>query len=143
MTGQSLMVKNTEFQFGDFVQATEPPKTYTTGNSMDPRVSDAIYCRPSGNVQGGFWVYKLSTAQVVHRNKAKLPHSSDAIAIQVERIAEEEGMPLGISFGDSDGGTTILDFETDEYADDGISDREYSDDEVRNCNCRRGQRRIY
>ena len=129
MTGQSLAVKNTEFQFGDFVQATEPPKTNATGNIMDARVSNAIYCRPSGNKQGGLWVYKLSTAQVVHRNKAKLAHSSDAIATQVEKIAEEEGMPLRISFGDRDGGTTILDFETDDNSNDGISNGEYSNGE--------------
>jgi len=116
MKGQSLTMKNTEFQFGDFVQATEPPRTNTTGNSMDPRVSDAIYCRPSGNAQVGFLVYKLSTTEVVHRNKAKLAHSSDAIAAQVEHIAEEEGMPLVISFGDRDDGTTILDFDTDDNA---------------------------
>jgi len=42
MTEQSLTVKNTKFQFGDFVQVTEPPKTNTTGNSMDERVSNAI-----------------------------------------------------------------------------------------------------
>ena len=128
MTGQSLNVKNTEFQFGDFVQA-KVPKTNTTGNSMDERVSDAIYCRPSRNIQGGFWVYKLSMAQVVHRNKAKLARSSDAIATQVKRIAEEEGMPLGISFGNRDNGTTILDFEIDANDNDGISVEEYSDND--------------
>jgi len=91
-----LTAKNVKFQFGNFLQPTEPPKTNNTKNSMDERTTDAIYCRPSGNAQGGFWVYKLSTAQVVHRNTATLAHSSDAIAEQVESIAFNEQMPEGI-----------------------------------------------
>ena len=38
-------------------------------------------------------------------------------------------MLLGISFGNRDDGTTILDFETDDNADNSISDGEYSDDD--------------
>ena len=44
MTGYSLTSKSVEFQFGDFVQATEPPKTSNSKNTMDERTSDAIYC---------------------------------------------------------------------------------------------------
>ena len=76
MSGHPLTNKSVEFQFGNFVQATEPPKTSNSKNTMDERTSDAIYCRPSGNHQGGFWVYKLSTTQLVHRNSAKPAHSS-------------------------------------------------------------------
>ena len=57
MTGQMLTDKNVEFQFGDFLQPTEPRKTNATKNTMDERTSDAIYWRPSGNSQGAFWVY--------------------------------------------------------------------------------------
>jgi len=78
-----------KFQFGDFVQATKPPKTNATGNNMDERVSDAIYCHPSGNVQGGFWIYQLSTAQVVHQNKAKLAHHSTTICMK-----DGESLPI-------------------------------------------------
>ena len=83
MTGLLLTVKNVEFQFGGFVQTTEPPKNNITKNSMNEQTSDAIYCRPSGNLQVGLFVYKLSTTQVVHRNSAKIAHSSDAVAKQV------------------------------------------------------------
>jgi len=81
MTGQMLTEKNVKFQFGDFLQPTEPSKTNNTKNSMDERTSDSIYYRPSGNAQGGLWVYKLSTAQVVHRNTATLAHSNDTITM--------------------------------------------------------------
>ena len=131
MTGQQLTAKNVEFQFGDYVQATQPPRGQNTGNSMDERTCDAIYCRPSGNTQGGFWVYKISTNQLVHRNRAWLSHSSDVIAHQIEAIAANEGAPDGLVFGDRAGSTTILDFETEEafeFADD-ISDEEYENDD--------------
>ena len=49
----------------------------------------------------------------MHRNKAKLAHSCDTIVTQVETIADEEGKTLGISFGNRDDQTTVLDFETD------------------------------
>ena len=130
MTGQRLSVKNVKFQFGDYIQATQPPKGQNTGNSMDERTSDAIYCRPSGNTQGGFFVYRIATNQLVHRNKAWSCHSSDTIAGQIEAIAINEGAPEGLVFGDRAGATTILDFETAdalEFTDD-ISDEEYEED---------------
>jgi hypothetical protein len=34
MTGQKITSKNVSVQFGDFIQATEPPRAPTTGNSM-------------------------------------------------------------------------------------------------------------
>ena len=96
---------------------------------MDERTSDVIYCRPSGNQQGGFWVYKLSTTQLVHRNSTKPAHSGDAVAKQVEHIAANEKMPTGLTFGDRYGNTAILDYDTDpdNDRDDDISDGEHSD----------------
>ena len=74
-------------------------------------------------------MHKLSTAQVVHRNSAKIAHRSDAIANQVEAIAANEKIPMGLVFGDPYGNTTILDIDTDPANDreDDISDDEYSD----------------
>ena len=77
MTGHPVTSKNVEFQFGEFVQATEPSKTPNSKNNIDERTSDTIYCRPYG--KGGFWVYKLSTAQLVHKNLARPAHSNDTV----------------------------------------------------------------
>ena len=131
MTGQQLTTKHTEFQFGDFIQSTQPPRATTTVNSMDERTSDSIYCFPSGNAQGGYWVYKLSTNQVVHRNTATLVHMNDAVVEQVGRIAANEDAPIGLIFGDRDGikDATILDFEDGAEFDDDVSDGEYDDNE--------------
>ena len=129
LTGQVLTEKHVRFQFGDFVQATEPPKANNTKNSMTERTSDAIYCRPSGNQQGGYSVYKISTAQVVHRNSVTLANSSDVVAEQLAAIATNEKMPVGLNFGDRHGNATILDFDDDSQhqQDDDISDGEFSD----------------
>ena len=134
MTGQRLSSKNVMFQFGDFVQATEPPRAPTTVNSMDERTSDAIYCRPSGNNQGGFWAYKLSTNQMVHRNTAILSHSTDIVRDQLELIATNEEAPDGLVFGDRNGhAVTIQDYDDDvnnvviEDHDDDMSDDEFQD----------------
>ena len=73
-------------------------------------------------------MYKLSTAQVIHRNSAKIVHGSDAIAKLMEAIVANEKMPTGFVFGDRYGNTTIMDFDTDPANDreDDISDDEYS-----------------
>jgi len=76
-------------------------------------------------------VYELSTAQVVHRNRVKLAHNSDAIAKQVEAIAANEKMAVGVVFVDRSGNTTILDIDIDPANDreDDIYDVEYSDND--------------
>jgi len=83
MTGHPITSKSIEFQFGDFVRATDQVKTSNSKNTMHKRTSNVIYCRPSGNHQGSFWVSKLSTAQLVHRNSARPAHISDAVAKQM------------------------------------------------------------
>lgn len=129
MTGQQMTTKNVQFQFCDFVQSTQPPRAPNTVNTMDERTSDSIYCFPSGNAQGGFWVYKLSTNQIVHRNSATLAHSTDTVAMQIEAIAANENTPDGLTFVSRSGAhTTIYDYKGQEVEhDDDISDDEYSD----------------
>ena len=115
MTGQQLTAKHVEFQFGDFVEATQPPRSQTTGNSMEKRTSDAIYCFTSGSTQGGYWLYKLSKNQVVHRNQDALAHTSKTVIQRIKDIANKESAPEGLIFGDRNNDTTILDLE-EEYA---------------------------
>ena len=42
MIGQLLTAKNAEFEFGDFVHATEPTRTINNKDSMDEQTSDGI-----------------------------------------------------------------------------------------------------
>ena len=126
MTGQQLTTKHVKFQFGDSIEATQPSKTQTTGNTMDERTSDAIYCFPSGSTQGGYWVYKLATNQVVHRNQATLVHTSDTIIQRVEDIAHKESAPEGLVFGDRNNNTTILEYEEEDALEEAF-DEDYDD----------------
>ena len=75
-------------------------------------------------------MYKLSTGQLVHRNRARPAHSNDTVADRVEHTAISENMPPGLIFGDRYGNTTILDYDTDpdNDQDDDISDDEHPDD---------------
>ena len=90
---------------------------------MDERTNDAIYC-------SRFSVDKMSTGKLLHMNRGRPAHISDAIANQVEYIAVNENMPTCLIFGDRYGNTTILDYYTDpdNERDDDISDGEHSDD---------------
>ena len=128
MTGQQLTAKHVEFQFGDFVEATQPPRSQTTGNSMDERTSNAIYCFTSGSTQGGYWVYKLSTNQVVHRNQATLAHTSETVIQQMKDIANKESAPQGLIFGHRNNNTTNLDLEEEDALED-LFDEDYDDDQ--------------
>jgi len=96
---------------------------------MDERTSDAIYCKPSGNIQGGFFVYKFSTAQVVHMNTTAIAHSNDTVMRQVEAITANEKMQTALLLEIVMENNTILDFDTDHGSnrEDDISDDEYSD----------------
>ena len=45
-------------------------------------------------------VYKISTNQIVHRNKAWLANSTDVVTKTIEAIASNENAPDGLIFGD-------------------------------------------
>ena len=141
MTRHPLTSKNVEFQFGEFVQATEPPKTPNSKNNTD--IPNKRCDLLQAICQGVFWVNKLPIAQLVHRNYARPAHSSDAVASRVEHIAVNENMPTGLIFGDRYGNTTILDYDTDADNDrcDDISDGDHSETTVKNwkitTSCRR------
>eukprot|EP00978_Attheya_sp_CCMP212_P016373 scaffold42843_cov94-Attheya_sp.AAC.1 len=46
---------------------------------MAPRTVGAIACRPTGNAQGGYFFYSLSTGRILNRQKwTTLPRPDDA-----------------------------------------------------------------
>ena len=131
MTGQQLTSKHVEFQFGDFLQAVQPPGSQNTGNTMDERTSDAIYCMPSGNSQGGYWVYRMSTNRIVHRNQATLAHTGDTVIQHLDEIAINQSAPEGLEFGDRYNNITSKEeeeLEQQQHLDD-LGDYDYNDDD--------------
>lgn len=76
MTGQSIdFQKHCRLEFGEYVQAHE-----SHDNTMDPRTVGALALRSSGNVQGGYVFFSLSTGRRLHRNHwTPLPMPQDVI----------------------------------------------------------------
>ena len=64
MTGKHIdFNKHCSLEFGEYVQAHEEHD-----NSMATRATGAIALRPSGNDQGGYYFYSLSTGHRLHRS---------------------------------------------------------------------------
>jgi hypothetical protein len=116
-----------KFQFGEYVLAHED-----SDNTMKPRAIDGIYLRPTGSPDGAFFVLNLDTGQRVRRRAATSAHMTNTVIKRVEEIAEAEGMPTGLTFGDRDNNTTINDIETDSIA--SIDDDDYASDQSYNAN---------
>ena len=114
-----------QHQFGDYVLSHED-----SDNTMKPRARDAIFLRPTGNPDGGFYVFDLVTARRVHRMRATPAHMTDTIINRVHKIASDQEAPEGINFGGFDGTATIMDIDDNEPAaedeDDDASDATYS-----------------
>jgi hypothetical protein len=115
MTGIKLDAsKHCRFQFGDYVLAHEGE----TDNTMRARATDAIYLRPTGNANGGFYVFDLDTARRVHRRSATAGHMTNTIIDRVESIARQQDAPVGITFANMHNTSTVLDIDVDEENDD-------------------------
>jgi hypothetical protein len=70
VTGQTIDFKrHCKYTFGEYVQTHEEHD-----NGMEERTAGAIATRPTGNAQGTWWFYCISTMRMVARNRAtKLP----------------------------------------------------------------------
>jgi len=53
--------RHCQLEFGTYVQVHE-----SHDNSMLPQTSGALALWPSGNAQGGYYFFSLSTGQVIH-----------------------------------------------------------------------------
>jgi Reverse transcriptase (RNA-dependent DNA polymerase)/Zinc knuckle len=108
--GSSIdFVKHVRLEFGSYVQVHEDHD-----NSMTPRTTGAIALRPTGNVQGGYYFYSLTTGRRINRNKwTTLPMPQDVID-RVHNLARREYANSGIIFGNRHNEALLL----DNYADD-------------------------
>ena len=52
-----------QLEFGEYVQTHEEHD-----NSMQPRTIGALSLRPTGNVQGGYFFFSLTTGRVLNHN---------------------------------------------------------------------------
>ena len=86
--------KHCQLEFGTYVQTHEEHD-----NSMATRTTGAIATRPTGNEQGGFYFFSLTTGRMLNRNRwTALPMPAEVID-RVHALARRNG-PNGLAFLD-------------------------------------------
>jgi Reverse transcriptase (RNA-dependent DNA polymerase)/Zinc knuckle len=106
--------KHCKLEFGTYVQAHEEHD-----NSMATRTTGAIALRPTGNEQGGYYFFSLTTGRILNRNRwTALPMPADVID-RVHALARRNGVVgvNGLEFTDRDG-NLLVDLDEDD-SDDG------------------------
>ena len=96
LTGQSWSyTMHCKLEFGDYVQTHEDHD-----NSMAARTIGAIALRPTGNAQGGYFFFSLTTGRVLNRGRwTSLPMPNEVID-RVHRMARQEHGNQGPNFED-------------------------------------------
>jgi hypothetical protein len=76
ITGQHIYFDHhCQNEFGEYVQTHEE-----TDNSMSPRTIGALSMRPTGNDQGSYYYFSLTTGRIINRRQAtQLPMPEDVI----------------------------------------------------------------
>ena len=119
LTGQTWSyTTHCKLEFGDYVQTHEEHD-----NSMATRTIGAIALRPTGNTQGGYFFFSLSTGRVLNRGRwTSLPMPNEVID-RVHRMAQQEHGNRGLLFEDRDHNLLV------DPHDDGEDDSTYQPDE--------------
>ena len=96
LTGQTWSyTTHCKLEFGDYVQTHEEHD-----NSMAVRTIGAIALRPTGNTQGGYFFFSLTTGRVLNRGRwTSLPMPNEVID-RVHRMAQQEHGNNGLLFED-------------------------------------------
>ena len=120
ITGASIDFHNhCQLEFGSYVQTHEDHD-----NSMASRTVGAIALGPTGNTQGGYYFFSLSTGRVINRNHwTTLPMPNDVIS-RVHVMARRN--PRGLTFADRHRTPYIL---ANDYTDGDDDDSTYNPDE--------------
>jgi hypothetical protein len=94
ITGQSVdYSRHCKFQFGEYVQTHEEHD-----NTMLRRTIGALALHPTGNAQGSFYFYSLSTGRVINQAYAtRLPMPDDIIE-RVNMMAQQQKANPGMIF---------------------------------------------
>ena len=83
--------KHCQLEYGTYAQVHDEHD-----NSMTPRTTGALAMQPTGNAQGGYWFYSLSTGQLLNRNHwTVLPMPAEVVQ-RVHQLAKNN--PAGVNF---------------------------------------------
>jgi hypothetical protein len=96
VTGSTIdFNRHCQYEFGEYVQTHEEHD-----NSMGSRTVGALALRPTGNAQGGYYFFSLSTGKVINRNRAtKLPMPAEVVE-RVHILARRQNASRGLVFSD-------------------------------------------
>ena len=112
-----------KLEFGDYVQTHEEHD-----NSMAARTIGAIALRPTGNTQGGYFFYSLTSGRVLNRGRwTSLPMPNEVID-RVHRMACQEHGNNGLFFEDRNHNPLVDPDDADE--DDSTYHPEEGDDDI-------------
>jgi hypothetical protein len=111
--------KHCRLEFGTYVQIHKEHD-----NSMATRTSGAIALRPTGNDQGGYFFFSLTTGRRLNRNRwTSLPMPTDVIE-RIHNMARRGHAPRGILFADRAG----IDDPNDDHPGDDPNEHNINDD---------------
>ena len=115
--------RHCRLEFGEYVQTHEEHD-----NSLNPRTIGALALRPTGNVQGGYFFFSLTTGKVINRMRwTTIPMPKEVIE-RVERMARQEYAGTTLLFEDRNH-NEILDLDQDDDEEGNDSDYEPDDDD--------------
>ena len=112
--------RHCRLEFGEYVQTHEEHD-----NSLNPCTIGALALHPTGNVQGGYFFFSLTTGKVINQMRwTTIPMPSEVVD-RVERMAHQEHAGTTLLFEDRDHNEII---DLDHEDDDDDSDYEPSND---------------
>ena len=118
--------RHCRLEFGEYVQTHEEHD-----NSLNPHTIGALALRPTGNVQGGYFFFSLTTGKVINQMRwTQLPMPKEVVE-RVERMARQEHAGTTLLFEDRDHNEII---EPDQEDNDNDSDYDPNDDSDDNDN---------
>ena len=113
--------RHCRLEFGEYVQTHEEHD-----NSLNPRTIGALALRPTGNVQGGYFFFSLTTGNVINRMRwTTIPMPKEVID-RVEWMARQEHAGTTLLFEDRDHNEII---DPDQEDDDNDSDCDPNNDD--------------
>ena len=117
VTGQEVdYMKHCQLEFGTYVQTHEH-----SDNTMQSRTTGAIAMRPTGNEQGGYYFFSLSTGRRLNRNQWTVLPMPNEVIDRVHYFARS--IQQGLTFADRGG----LPNDDDPFDSDGESYRSADD----------------
>jgi hypothetical protein len=104
--------KHCQLEFGTYVQTHEEHD-----NSMHARTTGAITLRPTGNLQGGYYFFSLTTGRRLNRNNWTVLPMPNEVIDRVHTLARRSRNDKGLTFLDRDGNNFLDENDSDDEED--------------------------